>query len=219
MKHKHHIIPKHMGGDDSPENLIELTVEEHSLAHLKLYEQFGKIEDLCAYYMLSGKNKDPEFNSFRGKIGGPACAQKRKESGLTGIELFYGRPVSAEEQKVNSSKGGKVQGERNRDSGHMNKIQKMVDMSVQGKLNAEICRQKKVNAFFNPELRKESASKGGKVQGKRNAESGHLKRIAQIPRKRNTGKFWVTDGEKSLLINPTDVIPDGFKKGRKIKKI
>ena len=30
MKHKHHIIPKHMGGNDDPSNLIELTVEEQS---------------------------------------------------------------------------------------------------------------------------------------------------------------------------------------------
>jgi len=41
MKHKHHIIPKHMGGSDDPENLIELTIEEHvesghyqSISHL-----------------------------------------------------------------------------------------------------------------------------------------------------------------------------------------
>ena len=27
MKHKHHIVPKHMGGSDNPENLIELTIE------------------------------------------------------------------------------------------------------------------------------------------------------------------------------------------------
>ena len=29
MKHKHHIIPKHMGGSNDPSNIAELTVEEH----------------------------------------------------------------------------------------------------------------------------------------------------------------------------------------------
>ena len=35
MKHKHHIIPKHMGGGDENENLIELTIEEHAEEHRK----------------------------------------------------------------------------------------------------------------------------------------------------------------------------------------
>ena len=35
--HVHHIVPRHMGGTDNPENLVKLTVEEHAMAHLKLY--------------------------------------------------------------------------------------------------------------------------------------------------------------------------------------
>ena len=52
--HKHHIIPKHMGGSDDPSNLIKLTVEEHAEAHLDLYKKFGKEQDLIAYKTLSG---------------------------------------------------------------------------------------------------------------------------------------------------------------------
>jgi hypothetical protein len=54
VKHKHHIIPKHMGGTDDPDNIVTLSVPEHKVAHLKLYYRYGKREDLCAYYMLSG---------------------------------------------------------------------------------------------------------------------------------------------------------------------
>jgi hypothetical protein len=54
MKHRHHIIPRHMGGTDDPSNIVELTVEEHALAHLKLYEEYGKEEDLIAYKGLAG---------------------------------------------------------------------------------------------------------------------------------------------------------------------
>lgn len=33
---KHHIIPRSLGGDNSPENLIDLTAREHFIAHLLL---------------------------------------------------------------------------------------------------------------------------------------------------------------------------------------
>ena len=32
--HRHHIVPKHMGGEDIKENIVYLTPEEHALAHL-----------------------------------------------------------------------------------------------------------------------------------------------------------------------------------------
>jgi hypothetical protein len=54
MKHKHHIVPRHMGGTDDSSNLIELTVEEHAEAHRKLWEQYGNIKDYCAWKGLEG---------------------------------------------------------------------------------------------------------------------------------------------------------------------
>jgi hypothetical protein len=54
MKHKHHIVPRHMGGSDDPSNLIELTVEEHAEAHRILYEQHGHWQDKVAWQGLVG---------------------------------------------------------------------------------------------------------------------------------------------------------------------
>ena len=54
MKHKHHIIPKHMGGTDDPSNLIELSVEEHAEAHKVLFEEYGLKEDEIAWKGLAG---------------------------------------------------------------------------------------------------------------------------------------------------------------------
>jgi hypothetical protein len=58
--HKHHIIPRHMGGTDDPENLIELTVEEHAEAHRKLYEEHGRWQDYYAWKGLAGLMSNQE---------------------------------------------------------------------------------------------------------------------------------------------------------------
>ena len=51
--HKHHIVPRHMGGTDDPSNLVELTIEEHAEAHRKLFEQHGHWEDEIAWKGLA----------------------------------------------------------------------------------------------------------------------------------------------------------------------
>ena len=53
--HKHHIIPRHVGGTDDSSNLIQLTIEEHAEAHRKLYEEHGRWQDRVAWLTLSGQ--------------------------------------------------------------------------------------------------------------------------------------------------------------------
>lgn len=55
MKHKHHIIPKHMGGSDDPSNLVEVTIEQHAELHRQLWEDLGHQEDYIAWQCLSGQ--------------------------------------------------------------------------------------------------------------------------------------------------------------------
>lgn len=54
IKHKHHIIPKHMGGTDDESNLVLLTVEEHAVAHYELFREHGHWEDYVAWIGLKG---------------------------------------------------------------------------------------------------------------------------------------------------------------------
>ena len=176
MKHIHHIIPRHMGGSDDLSNLVELTRDEHAQAHMKLYEQFGKKEDLGAYYLLTGQTD--------------------------------------EAAKIASSLGGTVQGKINADTGHMARIQKLGDVVAAGKKGGATTIARGKGSFGDPAERLKSAKKGGLTQGKRNAESGHLKRIAQIPSKKNRGMIWVTNGVTNLMLIPTDIIPEGYRRGK-----
>lgn len=62
IKHKHHIIPRHMGGTDDPSNLVELTIQEHAEAHRLLFEKYGCWQDEVAWKALSGQIPNAEIN-------------------------------------------------------------------------------------------------------------------------------------------------------------
>lgn len=64
--HKHHIIPKHMGGTDDDTNLTYLTIREHQLAHFLLWKIHGNINDLRSMYML-GANLSHNYRTLIGK--------------------------------------------------------------------------------------------------------------------------------------------------------
>ena len=175
MKHIHHIIPRHMGGTDDPSNLVELTRKEHAIAHMKLYEQYGKKEDLGAYYLLTGQTD--------------------------------------EAAKISSSLGGTAQGKINAENGHMKRVQKLSNPVEAGKKGGAATIASGKGAFGDPIQRLESCRKGGKTQGKINAQTGHLKKISALS-KRSSGKIWLTDGSKNMMINPEEQIPEGFCRGK-----
>ena len=60
MNHIHHIIPKHMGGTNDSDNLIQLPIWAHAEVHKRLWEVYGRLEDKLAYYALSGKTNKIE---------------------------------------------------------------------------------------------------------------------------------------------------------------
>lgn len=68
-KHKHHIIPKHMGGSNDPSNIVELSIKEHAEAHKKLWIKYGKIEDKIAYECLLGRKLLEEERIYLSIIG------------------------------------------------------------------------------------------------------------------------------------------------------
>lgn len=99
MKHKHHIIPKHMGGTDDPENIIELTVKEHAEAHRLLYEKHERWQDYLAWKGLLGLITEEE----RMRI----MYDARKGEG----NFFYGKQHSEEtKKKISEANKGRLKG-------------------------------------------------------------------------------------------------------------
>jgi hypothetical protein len=98
MKHKHHIIPRHAGGTDDPNNLIELSIEEHAEAHRKLYEQYGRPEDLSAWLGLQGLvNKKEIYQILLDKRRGIPLSTEVKEkisSSLKGRKNTWAEKIS-----------------------------------------------------------------------------------------------------------------------------
>jgi hypothetical protein len=125
--HKHHIIPKFMGGTNESDNLIKLSVEDHLLAHKILAENcdehykrnawdsvtilkkgWGKHAD---FIMLElSKNNIGELNPFFGKMHTKETKQKMAENhpyptrGKT-WEDVYGKNTAIElGRKISQSK-------------------------------------------------------------------------------------------------------------------
>lgn len=94
MKHKHHIIPKHIGGTDDPSNLVELTVSEHAEAHRILWEQHGRYQDYYAWQGLSGQIGKEELIK---KIQSAANSRPKSEETKKKMSVaFTGRKYSKE---------------------------------------------------------------------------------------------------------------------------
>ena len=115
-KHKHHIIPRHAGGTDNPENIVKLTIEEHAEAHRKLYEEHGRWQDKLAWKGLSGQiGKDELIQEMykwrKGHLGIKHTGDLRR-FGMAN----KGVPLK-EEHKKKISKGlmGHVQGQNQKD--------------------------------------------------------------------------------------------------------
>lgn len=64
---KHHVVPRCVGGDDSPENIVSLTAEEHYVAHqllVKIYPQEQKLV-YAAMMMTVGNRNHIRINNKR----------------------------------------------------------------------------------------------------------------------------------------------------------
>ena len=93
--HWHHIIPKHAGGTDDPSNLVQLTIEDHAIAHKVLYGLWKREEDRIAWQGLIGiiDHKEAVYQSL--VLAGKSLTGKPKtpEHNLKNSLSKLGKPL------------------------------------------------------------------------------------------------------------------------------
>lgn len=188
--HKHHIIPKHAGGTDSPDNLVELSIKEHANAHKSLYDEHGRWQDRVAWLSLSGIMKDEERIyeiQANANKGNPSNWRHSKESK---------RKLSV----ANSGKSNGMYGKKAHNRG-------VKRPGVGGR--------KKGTVWSTSEriIRERSRSKPGYYDYLKDPERG--RKISEATKGRvgpATGKTWYNNGENETY---AFICPEGFVKGRK----
>lgn len=126
IKHKHHLIPKYLGGSNEPQNLVEVSPTQHAMFHYCNWCLWGNEEDKIAWRALAGYSSKEEIIeqviSLAGKKGGKiardsgqlrAAALKqprsvRQEIGRNLINYAYKNPRNATQETISNRKYSKV---------------------------------------------------------------------------------------------------------------
>jgi hypothetical protein len=207
MSHIHHIIPKHMGGTDDPENLVELSIEEHAEAHKVLFEQHGHWQDYLAWQGLSKMIPREELISMVQSeaakerlrmFGNPWSGVKSinnfsiNEEFRKQVAILANTPEAKEKRKKTFAKRKHQQGDKNSNYG---KVWCVIETAVD-------CSNRK---SYNP-----NEIPNGWITTKefkdRNKKKNHS----------TTGKQWWNDGSKNYYLSSgaDEIISSNLKRGR-----
>lgn len=100
MIHKHHIIPKHIGGAKGPTK--EVTIEEHAEIHRLMWKTEGRWQDYLAWKGLSGCIGKEEFIRIKCSLGGQTNKGKLKPKTSETLIQKYANGWTAAKGKTQS---------------------------------------------------------------------------------------------------------------------
>ena len=211
-----------MGGTDDDSNLVKLTAEEHYVAHQLLIKIYPTVNGLsyAAVKMTAGTNNTIRNNKLYGWIRKRAAEDSSKRI----LEYYKNNPHP-------KSMLGKNHSEETKKLQSTNIRQSFIDKGMtkpiyQFKLSGElITRYDSINDAA-------KAVNGNASNIKYTAEGKHRyahgyrwsyndtidKEMKKANLTRNKNKMWITNGIESKYVNIDTSIPDGWKKGRNIKK-
>lgn len=161
---KHHIIPRCVGGDNSEENLVRLTPEEHYVAHQLLIKIYPKHSGLiwAALQMTGHPNGKRSSNKLYGWLKRKYSLECKKRTGRKNGsygKMWIYSPISGESKKIdkndtipNGWKKGRASKYKDIDSKchYCNKsfIQRITSRDKINKYCSDVCRKikRQVNA-------------------------------------------------------------------------
>ena len=152
LYHKHHIIPKHMGGTDDPSNIVELTVEEHAEAHRLLYEEHGRWQDRVAWQGLAGMIGKEEIIRIRQSENAKLSNKSRRGENHPNFGKIY-----SEESKRKMSEAAKGRKHTEETRRKMSEARKGKNNPNFGKSFSEETKRKLSEAAKKREARKREA--------------------------------------------------------------
>lgn len=101
--HKHHIIPKHMGGTNDPSNLVEVTIEKHAALHKQLWEDLGHWQDKLAWLSLSKQISHNDIRILKTKLYQDDLIEKGDHKYLSSEYQSRLGKISQEKRKENKT--------------------------------------------------------------------------------------------------------------------
>ena len=117
--HLHHVVPKHAGGTDDPDNLVRVNKAMHSFMHRLRYKETGDYYDCCAANLLSGDWTAEQARQESCKHG-QRLSEKFLPSVIKTLQAYNSRPLEercqqarvngAKQSKEGKAKGGRIGG-------------------------------------------------------------------------------------------------------------
>lgn len=81
MKHKHHLLPKHLGGTDDKNNLVEVSPTQHAMFHYCNWQLWKSDGDYIAWRALAGYSTKEEIIKQVLHMSGKRAGEIAKQRG------------------------------------------------------------------------------------------------------------------------------------------
>lgn len=215
MKHKHRILPGHMGGEYVEGNVIQVEVTKcdghtanHVMWHFANWQLHGLIEDFVAYRCLSGYYGKEEIIDLLLKEGRRRAhgEEARKKAGETLKRKFEDNPDLRVQRSQEILKAFEIMDQES--PGWREELGYKIKESGGPQRSVQTRRDNKVG-MFNPEWQREMAGRAGRSNA-RNGTGFCNPEVQRCPIRKARGGRASALSRQGLKIGGVKLYPDSF---------